>query len=266
LTRKKQNAPMKTRHVFLAVAALLLARPAWAAGPTVTAVEGDAMVRFAEGGEWVTLQADTPLEPGDRLRAGEGARVELANTDGDAWEMGEASDLEIGPENSFFRLWLGGLLAKIAPASGRKFEVRTPVAVVAVRGTEFAVDVDDLGESHVAVTEGAVDFASTEEAAPGTIRLAPQEGGVLRRGQKPERIAAWTPPLQRRLARMEAFRGRAPLLRGRLQNLPPARRQEIRRALQDRWNRLPPAQRRSLRQRLERRWPQNQRRAPRERR
>jgi hypothetical protein len=247
---------VKTRGALL-MGGLLIAGAAQAA-PTVTLVEGEAMVRFADGGEWVPLLADTPLEPGDRLRAGEGARVELADADGDAWEMAEASDLEIGPEKngeSSFRLWLGGLLSKIAPIPPKKFEVHTPVAVVAVRGTEFAVDVDEDGDSQVGVTEGAVGFSSADPAAAGELRVAAQEGGVARRGKAPERLTEWTPRLARRLARMEAFRARVPLMAARYQHLHPARRREIRRALQDRWNRLPPQQRRALRQRMERRWP-----------
>lgn len=58
---------------------------------------------------------------------------------------------------------LGGLLSAVVP--GTRYEVRTPVAVAAVRGTTFFVDVPSDTETYGCVCSGTVAFQDTY---PGT--------------------------------------------------------------------------------------------------
>jgi hypothetical protein len=246
------------RKIFALVLLAALASPARAEegqGATqVTSVEGDAGVLFAGSDEWVSLETDVPLETGDRVRTGNGARVEMVTPDGDALEVQDGSELEIGaaaPKESAFRLLLGGLLAKIAPDPGKKFRVFTPVAVAAVRGTEFAVDVDEDGGSELGVSEGTVAFQEVDEqgnARGEEVKIAPEHGAGLKRGERLRRFAALPPAAKRRLVRMAGLRGRAPLLRARWRNLPLERRREIRGQLRQKWQSLSPQQKDRVRQ------------------
>jgi hypothetical protein len=226
------------------LAALLLAP--WGllrADPTVALVEGQAMVKFADSQEWEPLEADMPLETGDRLQVKENSRVEVAGDGGDVWEVEENTEMEVGsatPELSSFKLWLGGLLAKITPRANNKFEVRTPLAVAAVRGTEFAVDVDKDGASEVGVTEGSVALKPLDPALGEELLLTSQEGGAMRPRMRPARLRGFPPRVQRHLLRMQAFRGRAPMIRAKWRSLAPAQRREIRQNYRERFKRASP--------------------------
>lgn len=84
----------------------------------------------------------------------------------------EGSEVTLGPHSVFIveedqpgrislRLMIGKLWANVSKLRGREFEVRTPVAVAAVRGTEFFVDVRSARESVIELFSGslAVDHA-----------------------------------------------------------------------------------------------------------
>lgn len=240
--------------------------PCWAvpenadSGPQVTSLEGNAQVRFSGSEEWVSLETDTPLEAGDRLRVSDGSRVELLTQDGDVLEVEEGSDMEVeetAPKSFSLRLFLGGLLAKVLPEPDKKFRVQTPVAVAAVRGTEFGVDVDKPGSCELGVTEGTVSFQGlnkTGETEGEEIQVSSQRGAQIRRGARPRVFAHLPPRAKRRLVRMALLRGRAPQLKNRWQHLPPERRLEIRRRLAERWRDLPPEQKARVRQQMRRRW------------
>jgi hypothetical protein len=104
--------------------------------------------------------------------------------------------------------------------------VRSPTSVAAVRGTEFAVDVEG-DQSHVGVfDEGRVEV---QGQAGGTTVLTPNQETSVARGQMPQRAV----PLRRFLARRE-------FMRSRIRRLAFVRRN---------WRAMPAAQRREFRAR-----------------
>lgn len=60
------------------------------------------------------------------------------------------------PRRAQFRLDLGGLLTVLGRRAGRRFAVRTPTAVAAVRGTDFYVSVGTKQEVDVCICRGAL--------------------------------------------------------------------------------------------------------------
>lgn len=64
------------------------------------------------------------------------------------------------PRKSSFRLDLGGLLSVLTHRAGRRFSVRTPVAVAAVRGTDFYVSVGAKQEVDVCICKGALEVTA----------------------------------------------------------------------------------------------------------
>ncbi|HCC48601.1 MAG TPA: hypothetical protein DEQ38_10885 [Elusimicrobia bacterium] len=143
----------------------------------------------AAAGQWAPALKGRPVAEGDAVRTGKGAWCEILFRDGsfikmDAQSETAAEELKAGAQErvfsfSFLRgraLWLAG---KVAPGKKSKFQVRTPSAVCAVRGTDFSVDVSTSGETTVGLFEGrlAVSGAGAEkELAAGSEAYAASAG------------------------------------------------------------------------------------------
>jgi hypothetical protein len=108
---------------------------------------------------------DFLVQPGDRIITGETGRVEVAAKEGTVIELREKSVFRItglsGNKSSFF-LKVGRMLGQFAPSSTTRYsyQVRTPVAVAAVRGTDLALVMQEDGEMQGGVIEGQVDFGA----------------------------------------------------------------------------------------------------------
>ncbi|MCK7544852.1 FecR domain-containing protein [Marinobacter bryozoorum] len=143
----------------------------------VTGVSGHAQRRPSGG---APLQ---PLSDGDRIRVGD----TVITRDGTVTvELADGSIVRINPSSSVvfnrltrygrtgmtdtrMRLERGGLSNRVHPMieEGARFEIETPSAIAAVRGTAFALQADNNG-SHLQVTEGRVNFGQ-----PGATRDIP---------------------------------------------------------------------------------------------
>src|SRR5208282_1193570 len=113
----------------------------------VISIAGDVTVIYHDRGkEGVPATEGMPLEAGDRLKTGAESRVEVGMDANSVIDLGPNSDLTISSverKAAAFDLSLGSLLAKIKTGlfgNDGSMEVRTPFAVAAVRGTEFAVE------------------------------------------------------------------------------------------------------------------------------
>ncbi|MFC4260295.1 FecR domain-containing protein [Marinobacter lacisalsi] len=148
----------------------------------VRGISGHARVRSAGNG------AIRPLTEGQRIQAGDTiithngmATVELA--DGSTIRINPGSSVvfnrltrygRAGMTDTRMRLERGGVSNRINPMieEGARFEIETPSAVAAVRGTTFSLQADRDG-SHLQVTEGRVAFGT-----PGNIREIPSGYGA----------------------------------------------------------------------------------------
>lgn len=151
-------------------------------GTSATSCEVAALV----GASWlVNGSAQHPLKPGDKvgegaqLRTGDSGRLRLRCPDGSTLVIGDRSQLTLSklqmpagqPREVSLLLQLGLLGQKVAPAGGAspgRWEVRTPSAVTAVRGTEFLVEVGADEQTAVHVQSGQVAVLPGERAAGGT--------------------------------------------------------------------------------------------------
>lgn len=195
LSARLATPPLPMRAVTLglglALAAALAPQIAWAQaaapgmGTSATSCEVAALV----GAAWlVDGSAQHPLKPGDKvgegaqLRTGEAGRLRLRCPDGSSLVIGDRSQLTLSqlrmpagqPREVSLLLQLGLLGQKVAPAGGSgavspgRWEVRTPSAVTAVRGTEFMVEVGADAQTAVHVQSGQVAVLPGERAAGGT--------------------------------------------------------------------------------------------------
>lgn len=173
-------------------------------------------------------QLNSPVRPGsaihagDRFRTGPQARLELRMRDGAVLSIGPDTDFQVdeyrfgaGGQRAFYSM-ARGLVRTVSGAIGKirheEFQLRTPTAVMGIRGTDFSVEhslcmpsagCDDgalPGERlRVSVHEGRVAVTSahgTIEVPEGqTLRLAGRDGVPMGNADKPAaRPPAPTPP------------------------------------------------------------------------
>ena len=138
-------------------------------------VSGEVLLKPSGADEWSKVTGVVPLDPDDSVKtAGDGV-AELYLDDKGALALGRNTLLEVGPldqGDTVFSLNYGSVAAKIKHFLNDKFKMqfRTPSAVCAVRGTEFALEHSQLGkETAVAVyDEGKLAVTPlTEDAASG---------------------------------------------------------------------------------------------------
>jgi hypothetical protein len=149
------------KHALLA-AVLLAALSTLAPGPAAAAHENIGVVRTSAGSAAITRDgkvlpapAGTKLLAGDILNTGSDGSIGVILRDNSTLSLGPKSNVVIrdflfspaeGKLGLLVRIsrgtmaYLSGLIGKLSPESAR-FE--TPVATIGIRGTRFAVKVDD---------------------------------------------------------------------------------------------------------------------------
>lgn len=144
---------------YLASLAVLLA----SADPCVAAYiyehKGIVEYRSSEKGEWARVPSGERFQvpPGMQIRTARASMVELRMDDGSRVKVAPLSSFALSAENknaSVLALAAGRMRSWVRKFS-RRFEVRTPSAVCAVRGTDYTTTVDADG-TKVEVSEGSV--------------------------------------------------------------------------------------------------------------
>lgn len=157
----------RTLRISMALALLVGFLPAWelpaaaaddAYEAVVSRVVPVAEWQRAGKARWQKAAPETVLYPGDTLRTGPQALVELRYGDGSVARVGSLTTFTLreGPRREI-RLDAGKLWLQIRKG-GAGMRVLTPGAVAAVTGTELMVEVDPAAKrTDVTVFEGAVD-------------------------------------------------------------------------------------------------------------
>jgi hypothetical protein len=151
------------------------------------------------------------LNPGDRVDTRGGARVVIDLSDGSMVVVQPESVIVLKDYRQaeslreLFEIVFGVVRVKINHFAGRPnpYRMNTPTASIAVRGTEFSIEVDPAGNTKVVVYEGAVEVSSLSdpdrktlvEAGRGVLVQGGQDfhligGNFGRGGEAPERADA----------------------------------------------------------------------------
>lgn len=200
------------------------------------AVSGDVTVHPADGSPETSGEDGMPLEEGDRVSVDEGGSAEIALDGGSLITVREKSEFKIektGKADTWFSLTAGALLAKIQKQLGNnRLRVRTPTAVAAVRGTEFGVEVDEAGASHVGVfDEGKVEVTGEQGGTPEVL-ISNQETTV-KKGAAPAHAAQLKRFVSHR-AHMRRHGRRIAAIKRKWKALPPDQRREKRKKMMER--------------------------------
>ena len=128
---------------------------------------------------WQVFDGSAPLVEGDEIRTGSDGFTEIILTDGSKIQLGPNSNFKaarLGEEISIYEMLKGRVHAEYAcikkyglPCS-RKLHLRTPIAHIGVRGTEFSLQVQPEGPVKVIVLEGSLELSEpdpTEDQSHG---------------------------------------------------------------------------------------------------
>lgn len=139
-------------------------------------ISGKVLVKTAEGGdEWFSVEGVLPLDPDDVIKTSSDGLAEIYMDDKASMALGRNTEMEIASlaqEDAVFSINFGSLAAKIKHFLNekQKFSVRTPTAVCAVRGTEFAVEYSQMNKETAAAVydEGSVAVTVSDDSGkPG---------------------------------------------------------------------------------------------------
>jgi len=152
------------------------------------AVNGTVEARQAREGQWVSAAQNMEIAEGGAIRTGaDGSAVALMPNKTKVW-LKESTDLEIEQRQTLasrLALVFGSIKARVPHLMRKeKFEVRTPAAVCAVRGTEFTVETTESGKMGLNVLYGEVKLKFIVPPAKGASELYIPQGRNLSLDEK----------------------------------------------------------------------------------
>ncbi len=145
------------KHLWLL--SLLLASGAHASIGNITELQGTA-IEIKRGGSTLKATKDTKIESNDMVSVGSNTNLTITFADGSTAKITQNSKLIIddfvydpkGNSKAGMRVALGTVRmasGAIAKQDAKRVNISTPTAAIAVRGTDFAMTVSELGESTV---------------------------------------------------------------------------------------------------------------------
>ncbi len=174
----------RTHYKFVAVVVMfILALPALAQNPVagqITAVKGKVSLIRGQNVPALLHQRDQ-VQTGDAILTDAKSSATMRFPDGSTIRIFPNSHVELHSEHGkwreFFHVLLGNVRVQIEKLSGRPNPkvVTTPTAIIAVRGTIFAVAAAQNGDTQVGVEKGLVAVAS---------QLHPEQEVLVESGQE----------------------------------------------------------------------------------
>ncbi len=170
----------------------------------ITFVQGIAEIQDHNNQEWRAAQPGDVVHEQDMVRTGPESGLEIAFDDGSTFFLRSDATLGLtkirkrGISEMIHELFLeaGRIISHIKKTTGRepRFQIRTPSATAAARGTDFRVGLDRREDTRVEVLQGTV----AAKAKQRKVLLDEGEGTLIRRGGEPigARVLLDPPALQ----------------------------------------------------------------------
>ncbi|MEW6039898.1 MAG: FecR family protein [Elusimicrobiota bacterium] len=151
----------------------------------VTTVMGKMEVRRSGTKKWEKARSGMFLFAGDEVRTASGAKGAIVFSNGSEMKINSSSHFTIESEDRIKRegkvhLHRGQTYNRSVTLRA-KISVRTPVAVVSVRGTEYDTQVDEDGDTDVLVVDGEVSVTNDF----GSVNVEEGQSTTVTAGQSP---------------------------------------------------------------------------------
>ena len=153
---------------------------------TVQFVQGEVTAQARGSGTPAPIATGSKLEEGTELKVGPESFVAVQLADGTVVRVQAQSELQlrqlrrrgrVGSVQSVLEMHKGGVESTVPPSAEplRRMEIRTPLAVTSVRGTQFSVALADSGQTTASVEHGSVAVQSRRDtdSEPGAALKAP---------------------------------------------------------------------------------------------
>jgi len=195
--------------------------------------------------DWIPAVEEMPLQLKDRVKTYAESTCNLELDDGSIINVGDNTDilvenLEISSDKheSKFSLFFGKMIANISKMRQTKMNIHTPTSVLAVRGTEFAVEASSE-EAKIGVFDGEVAVKSAIESdTEEEVKVKPNEETTVLKDEKPQPPRKLEAVMLKYKERNDNLRQRAQMLRERLKRVPPGKRAVLRKKALDRFQKL----------------------------
>jgi ferric-dicitrate binding protein FerR (iron transport regulator) len=134
---------------------------------TITGISGTVTVLLEDSIAWTEAEINTQLRAGDRIRTTDNSSAIITFFEGSVIELESNTEvgiteliIEVGPKSTTISLEqvIGTTINRVQKLvdTASSYEIETPSAVAAVRGTEYEVVVRSDSTTTVIVTEGNV--------------------------------------------------------------------------------------------------------------
>lgn len=178
---------------------------------TITFLKGDVKIQRQESTSWEPLEFNDTIVQGEKIRTLDQSAVEISYEDGDVLFLRHNTEITVDSAriqtdtNRVYQMFIGvGRVSNtIRRSTGKKvrYEVRTPSAVAAVRGTEFRARVEENAVTRIEVLEGSVNVASDKSKTD----IGAGQGAVItEKTTAPQKATLLAPP--RLLDRKDLYR------------------------------------------------------------
>ncbi|HAF94847.1 MAG: hypothetical protein A2X34_07990 [Elusimicrobia bacterium GWC2_51_8] len=169
----------------------------------ILAINGSVEARQAAEGQWVSATQNMEIAEGGAIRTGaDGSAVALMPNKTKVW-LKESTSLEIEQRRTLasrLALAFGSIKLRVPHLLRKeKFEVRTPAAVCAVRGTEFTMETTESGKMGLNVLYGEVklNFIVPPSKGPSELYIPQGRNLSLDEKGKPGKLTLMDPKQER---------------------------------------------------------------------
>jgi len=139
----------------------------------ITRISGVVTVLPEGSNTWTEVEVDAQLRSGDRIRTSNNSSAVVTFFEGSVIELKSNTEIgiteliiEVGPKSTTISLEqaIGTTINRVQKLvdTASSYEIKTPSAVAAVRGTEYEVEVLSDSTTTVIVTEGSVCVTAQE--------------------------------------------------------------------------------------------------------
>ena len=157
----------------------------------VTFIKGIASIKLTQSGEWKDLQLNDKITQGSWVRTSPQGTVEISFESHFSVLLRPNTTIEITAARKksaiymMYKLFIdiGKTISKIKKSTGKetRYEIKTPSAVAAARGTEFRTGVDSDVTTRLEVLDGIVDVV----AARRKVEVGAGEGTLIKKNKRP---------------------------------------------------------------------------------
>jgi hypothetical protein len=165
---------------------------------SVASLDGRAEAQRSSEATWNALSPGDPVYLNDRLRTLADSRLKVLFGEDAVVTLGAKSELTVdqqvvpqdGGTQSYFSVLVGTVRALVSErygAPGGSFEMETPTAVAAVRGTEFVLSHSVMADETTVLGLASTTLVRAQIDSEGTsvVELGPGEVTVVKRGAYP---------------------------------------------------------------------------------